>query len=287
MKLHYLTILGLCLAIGLQSSAAQEKGNSKTLRSRWSVAADRFSQMDDKRVVEITDKALTSLTDRSGESERPVLALRCEGPKLSIMVYTGVLPEVYPMRGASYGAANVRFKFDGEDPIREEWLLLNNSYWVEPQEGYTDFVLPNLVKSRTLLFEFTQFESGSHVVKFDLTGLGTFLSRLRKACPDISTTMETPVEAPDYPGATRTSADIVRGRLVIKEFETPDSVAQVVSFYKEKMGPRLEVTQPTSPGGEETLNYSVKDFQTIISVSGSKREGEKTKITISRISTKN
>lgn len=153
-------------------------------KNSWTVAKDSVSPMDGTRTIEIEDQAVNSLTDQFGRPVRPILELHCEQGDFSAMFYAGVLPEAHDMLGTSYGAVDVRFKFDSDAPIQEGWPVTNNPRWLVTQRGYSELVPERLLQAKTLMVEFTMFESGKQIVRFNLTGLDKYVGKIRASCPD-------------------------------------------------------------------------------------------------------
>lgn len=183
MRLLSLLWITLCISV---PGFAQAK-NSQAPQSRpihWSITTDKVSEMDGTRTVEVVNKAALPLVEQGDQAVRPMLALRCEQHQFSTMFYTAVLPESYAMGGATYGGVSVRFKFDSEPPIEEQWLVTNNSRWLVTQTGYSALVLSRLLNAKSLMVEFARLGDGKEIVRFNLAGLDKYVSRIRAACPN-------------------------------------------------------------------------------------------------------
>jgi len=92
------------------------------------------------------------------------------------------------------------------------------------------------------------------------------------------------VDVPPYPGSTPTEAGGQMtmggaGGVSTQEFETSDSVQQVLAFYRDRFGPRITVHETE---GSAMFQLSTQTGLTTVTLSRDEDEG-KTKINISRI----
>jgi hypothetical protein len=92
------------------------------------------------------------------------------------------------------------------------------------------------------------------------------------------------VDVPPYPGATATEGGGQfsfggKGGISSKEYETPDSVEQVLAFYKDKLGSKAHVQESE---GKTILTLASKNGLSTVTITRA-AEAEKTKITIARI----
>jgi hypothetical protein len=110
------------------------------------------------------------------KSMRPNLVLRCQEGKTNVYVVTGMAANV------EYGTDGhtVRLRFDDGKPTTQ--------YWSESTDHEALFA-PNptqlakqLLKVKTLTFQFTPFNASPAVVRFNLEGLGPHLEKVANAC---------------------------------------------------------------------------------------------------------
>jgi hypothetical protein len=92
------------------------------------------------------------------------------------------------------------------------------------------------------------------------------------------------VDVPPYPGATATEGGGQfsfggRGGISSQQYETPDSVDQVLAFYKDKLGSKAHVQESE---GKAILTLATKNGLSTVTITR-EAEAEKTKITIARI----
>ena len=93
------------------------------------------------------------------------------------------------------------------------------------------------------------------------------------------------VDVPPYPGSSATEAggDFTfggKGGISSQEYETPDSVEQVVAFYKDKFGSKIRIQES---GGNAMFTLSTTGGLTTVTITR-EEDGGVTKINISRIS---
>jgi hypothetical protein len=91
-------------------------------------------------------------------------------------------------------------------------------------------------------------------------------------------------DVPQYPNSTATESGGGMsiggvGGISSQEFETTDSVEQVLDFYKEKLGSNLAITQAE---GNAEFTYAAKSGVTTVTLTRDEDAG-KTKITIARM----
>jgi zinc-ribbon domain len=91
-------------------------------------------------------------------------------------------------------------------------------------------------------------------------------------------------DVPPYPGATPTESGGgltfgASGGVSVQEFETPDSVEQVLAYYKDKFGPKINVVEAM---GNAEFTYSTRTGATNVTIAHDEDSGQ-TKITYSRM----
>jgi hypothetical protein len=91
-------------------------------------------------------------------------------------------------------------------------------------------------------------------------------------------------EVPPYPGSTATEGGGQfsfggQGGISSQEYETADTVEQVVAFYKDKLGSKIRVQESE---GSARFTYTSKNGLSTVTITRD-AEAEKTKITIGRI----
>lgn len=116
-------------------------------------------------------------------------------------------------------------------------------------------------------------------------GLGTPEIRLEKGGEGSEAASLATVDVPPYPGSSATEAggDFTfggKGGISSQEYETPDSVEQVVAFYKDKFGSKIRIQES---GGNAMFTLSATGGLTTVTITR-EEDGGVTKINISRIS---
>jgi len=92
------------------------------------------------------------------------------------------------------------------------------------------------------------------------------------------------VDVPPYPGATATEGGGQfsfggKGGISSQEYETSDSVDQVLAFYKDKLGSKIRIQESE---GKAMFTLATKNGLTTVTITRD-TDNEKTKITIARI----
>jgi hypothetical protein len=92
------------------------------------------------------------------------------------------------------------------------------------------------------------------------------------------------VDVPPYPGATATEGGGQfsfggRGGISSQQYETSDSVDQVLAFYKDKLGPKADIQESE---GKAILTLASRNGLSTVTITRA-AGAEKTKITIARI----
>lgn len=92
------------------------------------------------------------------------------------------------------------------------------------------------------------------------------------------------VDVPPYPGATATESGGQfsfggKGGVSSQEYVTPDSVDQVLGFYKDKLGSKIQIQESE---GKAVFTLATKNGLSTVTITR-EAEAEKTKITIARI----
>jgi hypothetical protein len=91
-------------------------------------------------------------------------------------------------------------------------------------------------------------------------------------------------DVPPYPGSTATEGGGQfsfggKGGISSQEYETSDTIEQVLAFYKDKLGSKIRVQESE---GKAMFTYTSKNGLTTVTITRD-AEAEKTKITIARI----
>jgi zinc-ribbon domain len=91
-------------------------------------------------------------------------------------------------------------------------------------------------------------------------------------------------DVPPYPGATPTESGGgltfgTSGGVSVQEFETPDSVEQVLAYYKDKFGSKINVVEAM---GNAEFTYSTRTSATNVTITHDEDSGQ-TKINYSRM----
>jgi hypothetical protein len=91
-------------------------------------------------------------------------------------------------------------------------------------------------------------------------------------------------DVPPYPGSTATEGGGQfsfggKGGISSQEYETSDTIEQVLAFYKDKLGSKIRVQESE---GKAMFTYTSKNGLTTVTITRD-AEAEKTKITIGRI----
>lgn len=134
--------------------------------------------MDGAVTITMTRDSEDTLEKLIGTS-RPYLGLKCTSAKApQIFIHMGVQSEV------EYGLFerhHVRLRFDDAKPETQVWAASTNNealfYEAAPKP-----LIRQMLASKILLFEFTEFQKSKHDISFKLEGLSTALSPYRKTC---------------------------------------------------------------------------------------------------------
>jgi len=114
--------------------------------------------------------------------------------------------------------------------------------------------------------------------------LETPQGRLGASGPSSQTASAATQDVPPYPGSTATESGGGltfgnEGGISSQEYETPDSVDQVLSFYKEKYGSKIAAVESE---GHAQFSYGTKTGVTTVTMMRDEDSG-KTRITIARM----
>jgi len=153
-----------------------ESGGDKGCKGSWSSRSE-IDPMTDKTSVWISTRALFPYVDWLGRSHTPVLYVRCKNDKTEVIIDNDgpADPEL-----GRYNQATVSLRFDeakakryrANESTDSESLFLPSSISLAKR----------MLKSDSLLYEFTPFQTGPATLAFDLRGLDQHIEPLRETC---------------------------------------------------------------------------------------------------------
>jgi|CXWL01.1.fsa_nt_gi hypothetical protein len=145
----------------------------------WKITRE-ISKIDDSANVFLSVSADTEIEGWPAERHRPTLILRCMEKEKSAIIQTGMTPNVES--GAS-DAATVTLRFDkdlAENQGMSESTDKKALFFLDPDE-----IISKMLTHKSMLFQFTPFNSSPVMTTFNLAGLEGALKPLEQACGKI------------------------------------------------------------------------------------------------------
>lgn len=178
-KLGVMLIIGIGLSvlmaiIGSNLGPTTQTPTPSISADKWTVKIGR-SQMDDSKTVVLSLRADNDVQAWL-EDKRPILNIRCKEGKTQVYVWTGTAATVEEMEGHT-----IRVRLDDGTPSAQTWGESTDHNSLFFDEDAITFV-KQIVKAKTLAFQFTPFNASPAVAQFDLRGLENHISDLAAAC---------------------------------------------------------------------------------------------------------
>jgi hypothetical protein len=143
---------------------------------QWKVD-ESVSKMDDSRTVALMLSAGQTISGWPSKKVIPVLILRCQEKEVNAYVVTGMASQ--PELG-KHKEATIRVRFDGAPAktLIASTSTSNDSLFLPKAKS----MITTMAASKTMVFQFTPFNSDPAEASFDLRGLDGVLPKLRTAC---------------------------------------------------------------------------------------------------------
>jgi hypothetical protein len=173
--------VALCIAAWLASKpTAAVTSSTQTSTDGWNVSHDH-SPMDDSKTAVLSLDSDDVIEGPLGQS-KPTLIIRCQEGKTEVYIHTGMAASVEEdSEGELIHSHAVKTRLDQNDAATEHWgESTAHDALFSPGDGI-EFA-KQLAEARTLIFEFTPFDSNPVVAHFNLQGLNTHLSEVADAC---------------------------------------------------------------------------------------------------------
>ena len=141
---------------------------------KWQISRGQ-SSMDDSKTVVLNLRADNDVQAWL-EDKRPILNIRCKEGKTQVYLWTGTAATVEEIAGHT-----VRIRLDDGTPIGQTWGESTDHNSLFFDEDAIVFV-KQLVKAKTLAFQFTPFSASPAVACFDLRGLENHIGEVAATC---------------------------------------------------------------------------------------------------------
>lgn len=141
----------------------------------WRVREDA-SAMDDSSTVTMSLDAAESIRAWPSEVHTPTLVIRCRENQTNVYIVNGTSPNV------EYGrdGATVRLRLDSEPAFSRVWSKSTDGEALFSPNAIQ--FAKQLVNAKTLLYEFTPFNSSPQQTTFNLDGILEHLPKVATAC---------------------------------------------------------------------------------------------------------
>lgn len=137
------------------------------------------SPIDDSTNVYLSIDANKSISGWLNKNVTPSLHIRCKENKTNVYINLGMRPKT---EYGSYGAesAYLRLRYDDEKAYKEKFSLSTDGEAV----FFSSYIpsIKKMLKHKSLLIEFTPYNSSPQMTTFDLVGLDEKIGPLREAC---------------------------------------------------------------------------------------------------------
>lgn len=146
---------------------------------KW-IVSQSASSFDDSPSVTIAVQSEVEVKGWPNLSERPLLVVRCQEGKTDVFIGTGMTGRIlFGQYGQDLGT-EMRMRYDNGEVFTYAMAGAENkkAYFVQDAVAEAKYML----NKRSLLVEFTPFNSNTQEFTFDLSGLGEIIAPLRKAC---------------------------------------------------------------------------------------------------------
>ncbi|MGA9772260.1 MAG: hypothetical protein WBV94_24725 [Blastocatellia bacterium] len=133
------------------------------------------SEMDSSPSYTLSLKADNSIEGWPNKKVTPILIIRCKERSIDLYVQTGMAATV------EYGGGNtVRIRLDDKQPITQKWVESTDNEALFSQRAME--IARKISQAKTMLFEFTPFNSTTVIAQFDVRGLSDLLGKVESAC---------------------------------------------------------------------------------------------------------
>lgn len=156
-------------------TSTEPKSAAPTAPRGWQYS-ENTSEMDGKKSAYLYLAAADSIPGMIGEVT-PAMLIRCQGGRAELLVNTELMVEsdIWSNTG------KVRVKFDEQQPAVQRWSVSTDHQALFAPN--TSQLIKRLSTTQVFLFEFTPYNKGAHIVKFNVAGLDTQIGKVAEACP--------------------------------------------------------------------------------------------------------
>ena len=161
---------------GKKDDEKTEDGKVAPNIGKWTISRSN-SLMDDSKTVVISLDAENNISAYPNKSVIPELIIICKENKTQLYIDVKVSPN--PEYGL-YNKSTVRIRLDDNKFLKQRWSESTNGEALFAPKAIS--LARKLNKSRTMLFEFTPYNSNSQLAEFDVRGLEPYLKELSKTC---------------------------------------------------------------------------------------------------------
>lgn len=157
-------------------SAAKESKSDKPSEPLGWQYRENVSEMDGKKSAFLSLAAVDKIPGLIGEVS-PTLHIRCRDGEVELFINTDTMVEtdIYSNRN------KVRTKFDDQQPVPQNWSVSTDREAVFAP--YPAHLITQLSSVQVFLFEFTPYNKGAQVVKFNVAGLDAHIGKIAETCP--------------------------------------------------------------------------------------------------------
>ncbi len=139
--------------------------------------SENTSEMDGKKSAFLYLASEDSIPGLIGEVT-PTMIIRCQGGRAELLVNAELTVEsdIWSNTG------KVRVKFDDQPPAVQRWgVSTDHQALFAPN---TSQLIKRLSTTQVFLFEFTPYNKGAQVIKFNVAGLNEHIDKIAEACPN-------------------------------------------------------------------------------------------------------